>query len=32
MGADQNSRDRGVIAVESFIWLLYHDHREHHIS
>lgn len=27
-----NSRDRGVIVVESFIWLLYHDHREHHIS
>jgi hypothetical protein len=26
-----NSRDRGIIAVESFIWLLYDDTREHRI-
>ena len=26
-----NSRDRGVIAVESFIWLLYDDFKEHRV-
>lgn len=27
-----NSRDRGIIAVESFIWLLYSDLKEHCVS